>query len=232
MHTTYIHPQIRSSQLLFSDLLATRLATTLLEHLTAFADRLHSAHQAGNDAVVAHLSSWCPERISLSASDQLALPLSVSEARASTAREHGYRDWMEVGNESAGKRFDPLFEKAVDCVVTGEADMLRALLTQRPELATEHSPFGHGATLLHYVGANGVETWRQTAPSNGAEIASILLERGADPAASAGMYGGSTALELVETSAHPAAAGTTEAIAAVLREALEGAADAPGSDAP
>ena len=35
----------------------------------------------------------------------------------------------------------------------------------------------HHATLLHYVGANGVDGYRQRMPANAVEIATILLER-------------------------------------------------------
>jgi len=37
----------------------------------------------------------------------------------------------------------------------------------------------HHATLLHYVGANGIESFRQKTPANAVDIARLLLDAGA-----------------------------------------------------
>jgi hypothetical protein len=74
--------------------------------------------------------------------------------------------------------------------------------------------------LLHYVGSNGVETYRQKVPLNLAAITRLLVEAGADVNATANMYGGgSTALGLLVTSDHPAKAGVTADVLKVLVEA-------------
>ena len=57
--------------------------------------------------------------------------------------------------------------------------------------------------LLHYVGANGVENFRQKTPRNAVEVAEVLLAAGAEVDAMADMYGGSTTLGLIATSVHP-----------------------------
>jgi hypothetical protein len=218
MHSVYIDDAVRASQRLFADLLSERCQGTVAELLEAQSHRLLAAHQRSDEAVVAHLTCWCPDRISRG-KETLELPLTLELARATMAREHGYGDWGEVLASATEARFDPLFEHAADCVVHGELDLLRALLAQRPDLATARSPFGHRATLLHYVGANGVETYRQCAPLNAPQVAQLLLDAGADPAAEASMYGGATTLELVQTSEHPHRAGTTKAIVEVLQSA-------------
>jgi hypothetical protein len=64
------------------------------------------------------------------------------------------------------------------------------------------SQYGHHATLLHYAGTNGVESYRQVVPMNLAEIVDFLIASGADPASNAGIYGGSTPRQLFETSRH------------------------------
>jgi hypothetical protein len=61
--------------------------------------------------------------------------------------------------------------------------------------------------LLHYVGPNGVEGWRQKTPDNAVAIANLLLAAGAEVDTMADMYGGSTTLGLVATSIHPLRAG-------------------------
>jgi len=112
------------------------------------------------------------------------------------------------------------FEEAVDALVAGNLPLLKQMLDADPGLIHARSCYGHRATLLHYLGANGVEIHRQKTPLNAVAIARLLIERGADVDAEAQMYrGGQTTLGLVETSAHPAAAGVAESLAALLRSA-------------
>src|SRR5262249_46354124 len=99
------------------------------------------------------------------------------------------------------------FEAAVDAVISGDADTLRRMLAANPELVRERSQREHHATLLHYVGANGVEDERQRTPRNIVEIARILLDAGADIHSIADMYGGSDTFGLAATSCHPIDAG-------------------------
>src|SRR5205823_3220697 len=82
------------------------------------------------------------------------------------------------------------------------------LLHENPELVRARSTREHGATLLHYVSANGVEGYRQKTPKNAVEIAEILLNARAEVDAEADVYGGgATTLGLVATSIHPERAG-------------------------
>jgi hypothetical protein len=105
---------------------------------------------------------------------------------------------------------------AVDTLLRGDIQKLRGLLAADPSLVHQRSSFGHHATLLHYVGSNGVETYRQRVPMNLAEITRLLIEAGANVNAKANMYGGSTALGLLVTSDHPAKAGVTSEVRKVL----------------
>jgi len=114
---------------------------------------------------------------------------------------------------------DPAFEFAVDTLLGGDVEKLRGLLSGDPSLVRRRSAFGHRSTLLHYVGSNGVETYRQRVPMNLAEIARLLVEAGADVNARADMYGGSTVLGLLVTSDHPARAGVTGEVVKVLEAA-------------
>ena len=78
------------------------------------------------------------------------------------------------------------FEEAADAVVSGDIDTLTRLLDENPALSHERSTREHRCTLLHYVGANGFEGFRQKSPKNAVEIAELLLERGAAVAAEYG----------------------------------------------
>jgi hypothetical protein len=109
------------------------------------------------------------------------------------------------------------FEIAVDAVVGGDAGVLARLLKERPELVRERSSRAHHASLLHYVGANGVEEERQKTPQNIVEIARLLLTAGAEVDAEVDLYGGGvTTLGLAATSVHPERAGVQNELLQVL----------------
>ncbi|HJP93706.1 MAG TPA: ankyrin repeat domain-containing protein [Pyrinomonadaceae bacterium] len=96
------------------------------------------------------------------------------------------------------------FEEAADAVVNGDAGALKDLLDEDPGLIQARSTREHRCTLLHYVGANGFEGYRQKSPPNAVEIAKLLLQRGAEvDAVTSGSMGVGTTLGLVATSVHP-----------------------------
>jgi hypothetical protein len=108
------------------------------------------------------------------------------------------------------------FEGAVDALVTGDVSRLAGFLREDPTLVRARSTRRHHAMLLHYVGANGVEGFRQQTPPNAVDVARLLLDHGADVNAVADMYGGSTTLALVAASAHPKRAGLQLALLDLL----------------
>jgi len=109
------------------------------------------------------------------------------------------------------------FSQAVDAITTGDEAALRALLSAHPDLVRERAPHSHQATLLHYVGANGIEI--QRSPRNAPAIARILLEAGADVDAPAHIYGPrDTTLCMTVTSVHPYLAGVQADLVDVLAD--------------
>jgi len=115
---------------------------------------------------------------------------------------------LAASNSSASR-----FEAAADAIIGGDAATLKRLLSEEPELIRARSTREHGATLLHYVSANGVEGYRQKTPPNIVEIVEILLRAGAEVDAPADVYGGGcTALGLAATSVHPERAGVQETL--------------------
>ncbi|MDP9362290.1 MAG: ankyrin repeat domain-containing protein [Acidobacteriota bacterium] len=117
----------------------------------------------------------------------------------------------------------------MDAVITGDVTTLERLLRENPELIRERSTRAHRATLLHYVGANGVEDDRQKTPQKAVAVAKTLLKAGAEVDAVADMYGGgSTTLGLLASSVHPARAGVQGALIETLLDASAAIDGLPG----
>jgi ankyrin repeat protein len=144
----------------------------------------------------------------------------AGNARAIISRTHHFDTWEDFEAFTRamhdGAPTIVRFEAAADAIVAGNIESLRRLVDDHPELIGASSARNHHATLLHYVGANGIEGWRQHTPANAVEVLQLLIESGAEVDAVADMYGGSTTLGLVATSLHPERAGLQEALMDVL----------------
>jgi hypothetical protein len=144
----------------------------------------------------------------------------LTAAQFVIARAHGFESWPQLANhiESVSRANSAVdhFEKAVDAIITGDKTTLADLLRKYPALIHARSTRRHQATLLHYVGANGVEDYRQKTPPNIVEITNLLLDSGADVNATADLYGGSTTLSLVATSVHPERSRVQNALLQIL----------------
>jgi ankyrin repeat protein len=164
--------------------------------------------------------------------DVRSAALDLEDAKLVTARSYAFESWDDLGafaERATSDRGIVRFETAVDALIAGDRDVLEALLREDPALVGARSARRHGATLLHYVAANGVEGWRQRTPPNAVEIARLLLDAGADPNALADMYDARcTTLSMLVSSSPPADAGLQLALAELLVD--RGATlDAPGS---
>ncbi|WP_051669717.1 ankyrin repeat domain-containing protein [Bryobacter aggregatus] len=165
---------------------------------------------------------WLPKRIS---DDEIqAAALSQDDAELAIARWYNFRDWAALSEwvHAMADRDSAVFhfESAVEAVIAGDLDRLRVLLEKHPELiqarstrVTNFDPPIHRATLLHYLGANGVESYRQKSPANAVEVARLLLEAGAEPDAVADMYGGHcTTMSMLVSSTPPAESGVQQGL--------------------
>lgn len=159
---------------------------------------------------------WLPRR--LSDADIHQAPLDEDDARLATARAYDFLDWSHLAARVSAvldaTSTVARFETAVEAVVDGDLATLRASLRDDPTLVHARStrvccfdPPVHGATLLHYVAANGVEGHRQRTPPNAVDVARTLLEAGAAADALADMYGGRcTTMSMLVSSTPPARA--------------------------
>jgi hypothetical protein len=216
----YVSDQVREVERLHRDLLTDRFhQLPVRDQLDRLAHRIVEGHKAGDRAVVPHISGWHPKLVCRSADDIMNSEFTLDDARQTIAREYGFVDWSDVEARGACPP-DPTFEIAVETLLSGDVEALRCLLSGDPSLVRRRSDFGHRSTLLHYVGSNGVETYRQRVPMNLVEITRLLIEAGADVNATANMYGGgSTTLGLLVTSDHPAKAGITGDVRTLLEAA-------------
>ena len=144
----------------------------------------------------------------------------LADAQLVIAREHGFESWPKFSKhvEALARASSQVstFELVADAIVTGDMPAIESMLRAHPELARARSTRVHRATLLHYVGANGLENYRQKTPKNIVAIAKVLLDAGSDVNALAEIYGTSTALSLVASSVHPQRAGVQIALLEAL----------------
>ena len=146
----------------------------------------------------------------------------LADAQHLIAQAHSYENWASFAEEIKSLQTvsrTSTFEQAADAIVGGDLATLDELLTRNPDLVRARSQRTHHVTLLHYVGANGVEDFRQKTPPNAVAIALRLIDAGADVNAVADTYGGDlyqTTMNLLVSSTHPAEAGLQSALAEVL----------------
>jgi hypothetical protein len=212
----YMDSKIRSLRELYADLLTDDLyALPVKKQLELQADRLAQAHRAGNDAVCFQIGSWHPALVGKPDTEIMAHAFGVDDARVTIAREYGFADWKDAA--SIGERHSNVrFEQAVNTMLAGDLASLRVSIREIPGFVSARSQYGHRATLLHYAGTNGVESYRQIVPLNLAEIVGFLIAAGADPIATAHIYGASTPRHLFDTSKHSYESGVHPRVVAVF----------------
>ena len=189
---------------------------TACAQIERLADRLLDGHREKLPGAAVELHNWLPKAGRQSAQELFDLALSRDDALETVSRAHGFVSWREA--QSAGHQpGDPIFERAIEDLLAGNIPGLTGALDRVPDLVARRSHYGHRATLLHYLAANGVETYRQRVPLKASTIAAILVERGADVLATASMYGThQTTRGLLLSSSHPREAGVTDDVLAVI----------------
>jgi len=198
----------------FTDEIATRTGAA---EKAAIWKSAEDAVVAGDDVTLARLleahgKTLRKERPQSSWSGGLTPDYKRGDAREIIAREQCFENWDRFAAFAAEmKRSDSAvarFEHAADAIAFGDAAELGQLLGKNPDLIRARSTRTHHSMLLHYVGANGIESWRQRPSQNAVRVAEILLDAGAEIDAVADMYkGGCTTLGLIATSIHPKTAG-------------------------
>jgi ankyrin repeat protein len=181
-----------------------------------------TGHPQALQSILQRIKRDHPRLGRLAGLDLTSTKLRLADAQFVIARDYGFESWPRFAKHIAGLIVESSpasrFESAVDAVVSGDVAKLERLLREFPELVRERSARLHHATLLNYVGANGVENYRQKTPKNAVQVAEVLLRAGADINAVADLYGGSDTLGLAATSVWPALAGVQNALIDILLE--------------
>ena len=115
----------------------------------------------------------------MTAEEVRAVRIDGVDAQLGLARWYDFQDWdrlvdyVESVRQPGSRRHR--FEHAVEAVIDGDIATLKQLLREDRDLVrsrstrvTHFDPPVHGATLLHYLAANGVEGYRQRSPRNAA----------------------------------------------------------------
>ena len=91
--------------------------------------------------------------------------LTLADAQSVVARRYCFESWRKLMKYVAAlTRKDSVvlqFESAVEAIISGDVITLESSLRENPASVRARSTREHHATLLHYVGANGVDGFRQ-----------------------------------------------------------------------
>lgn len=152
----YVVSQIQKVIALYADVFhGDFYSSPIRRQLEIQADRLTESHHKRDDSVCFQIGSWHPDLVG----------------------QTGERNEVESLD---GRESDVAFEKAVNTMLSGNLSSLKEQIRATPSLLSARSQYGHRATLLHYMGTNGVESYRQVVPFNIAEIIDFLIAAGAD----------------------------------------------------
>ena len=215
----YVHEHVKKIERLHKHIISSiDEQTNVLTLLNEFAENLFSGFEKGNRSVAIEIRNWHPDLICKDRDEILDGDFGMDDAKLTIARAYGFEDWKDA--ETRGNStFNLEFERAIDTMLNGNIDSLKKILELNTGTLTERSPYGHGATLLHYAGSNGVEMWRQKVPLNLPEIVRFLIKKGTDKNATAKFYGGEfTTIDLAGTSAHPKDAGIMDDLLEALSD--------------
>jgi len=188
------------------------------------AEDLFAAYTSGDIASMHFIGQHHPLFHRLPEADRQHTQATASDTQLSLARWYAFENWQQLAEWAAAitENNSPVFrfESAVEAIIAGDTATLKSLLDEEPGLIKARSMRRHHSMLLHYVGANGVEGYRQQSPANAVQILRLLLEAGAEVDAEADMYGGgSTTLGLTATSIWPAKAGVVVPLLETLLQA-------------
>jgi ankyrin repeat protein len=170
-----------------------------LNHLKYQAKDLLKGHAAHDRGVAQRIREFNPHFRGAADAEIFAASLRLSDAQFTVAREYGFKSWARlkahVESPALASRLrlphherieDAEFRHAVDMLDAGDVSRLREHLKRHPELVLKHVEFESGnyfhcPTLLEFIAEN--PTRHGTLPKNILDVATVILDAGADRAA-------------------------------------------------
>lgn len=170
-----------------------------LEHLKYQAKDLLGDHATQDSSAAQRIREFHPHYYRSTDAEIFAARLKLNDAQLTIARESGFPSWARlkrhIETPTLADRLDlkhheriedPIFRHAVDLIDSGDADSLRALLKQHPNLVRRHVVFEGGnyfrnPSLLEFIAENPVR--RGTMPKNIIEVAKVILDAGPEQSA-------------------------------------------------
>ena len=165
-----------------------------LDHLKYQAKDLSRGHAVRSREVAQRIREFHPGFNRATDAEIFASRLSVGSAQLTIAREYGFPSWARLKRHiEKPTLFDQLnlphheriedatFRRAVDLLDAGDVVVLRAWLSQNPNLVRQHVVFEggnyfHNPTLLEFIAENPVR--RGTLPKNIGQVAKVILDAG------------------------------------------------------
>lgn len=215
----YIDERIEKLYLFYKEIILDHSIKSVHDQLFKFTQKLLVAYQNYDSVALLEISNYHPKYLGIQSLEEIDQRLTIEDIQYTIARAYHFKDWDEVTHCEA--KLNSVFEEAVDDLIFGRRKVLETKIAGDPSLLQMRSQYGHHAGLIHYIGSNGVEIWRQRIPDNIVEMAKMLLDAGADPYMFSDLYGGTKGVfGLVETSAHPFDAGISRQLIDLLKTYL------------
>jgi hypothetical protein len=167
-----------------------------LDHLKYQAKDLLKEHKARTLEAAQRIREFHPRYARATDAEIFGAPLKLSDAQLTIARESGFPSWARlkthIEKPTLADRLqlphherieDEAFRRAVDLIDAGDAEGLRALLKQQPNLTHQRVSFEGGnyfrnPTLLEFIAENPVR--HGTLPDNIVEVATVILDAGVE----------------------------------------------------
>ncbi len=189
---------------------------SIYEQINAFGHHAFMRFHSGDHRSIVEFNNYNPKYIGKFYEEIIQSNPSLEDFLETAASCFGFKSLQDAKIQGS-KPIDISFETAVDLLLAGNIEELENTIDQDPNLLIRNSLYGHRAGLIHSIGSNGVEFWRQVVPKNIVEILSLLLSRNADPNLWNNIYGRPSTLSgLIASSAHPHAAGVRKDLLELL----------------
>lgn len=213
-HQIYIPDDVSSLKKLLAEELPLLHSLILIQdYIIRVADRLQSAIDNRNPILSVLLRNHYT-RFSFESLEDIWNQSHQIDLQELSARMHGFNEFSDIDSVSY---IDPELQMGIDHFLNSPIEIFQDYIINHQSILDKQTAFGHQASLIHYIGSNGVEIYRQQVPLDIVIRVSILKDLNASFDISHKIYGGHCSLiDLIETSAHPKDAGVRKQLMKII----------------